>query len=137
MERSLGLTTRFLSRENNACFRSFQGSLERKSKNSSFSSKHRYSDHTRNLQGLDEVVNKPFKDRVCAMHRGWIVSGNCSLLTPARYTRWPSEALLGQWIKTSWNNICPRSHCRMVEKVLCAKMNGTDDEDYLWEENRG
>jgi hypothetical protein len=80
-----------------------------------------YNDHTRNLQGFDGVVNKPFKDRVCAMHRGWILSGNCPL-TPAGYTRQLSEALLGQWIKTAWNNICPRSQCQMVEKVLCVKM---------------
>lgn len=25
----------------------------------------------------------------------------------------------------------------MAEKVPCVKMNGTDDEDDLWEENRG
>jgi hypothetical protein len=65
-----------------------------------------------------------------------MLSGNCPL-TPAGYTRWPSEALLGQWIKTAWNNICPRNHCHMVEKVLCVKMNGTDDEGDLWEENHG
>jgi len=70
------------------------------------------------------------------MHRGWILPGNCPL-TPAGYTRQWSEACLGQWIKTAWNNICPRSHCQMVEKVLCVRMNGTDDDDDdddLWEE---
>jgi hypothetical protein len=56
-------------------------------------------------------------------------------MTPAGYTRQWSEALLGQYIKTAWNNICPRSHCQMVEKVLCVRMNGTNDEDDLWEEN--
>jgi len=70
------------------------------------------------------------------MHRGWILPENCPVI-PAGYTRQWSEACLGQWIKTAWNNICPRSHCQMVEKVLCVTMNGTDDDDDLWEENLG
>jgi hypothetical protein len=64
-----------------------------------------------------------------------IIFGNCPLKL-AGYTRQPSEALLGQWIKTAWNNICPRNHCQLVKKVQCVKMSGTADED-LWEENRG
>jgi len=43
--------------------------------------------------------------------------------------------LLGQWIKTAWNDISLESIVG-VQKVVCANsMNGTED-DVLWEEDR-
>jgi hypothetical protein len=61
---------------------------------------------TSQLQVLDVVVNKPFKDRVRRLYGEWLLSGNCSL-TPAGNIRRPSEALLGQWTKTAWDDISP------------------------------
>jgi hypothetical protein len=60
------------------------------------------------LQVLDVVVNKPFKNRLCCLYGEWLISGNCPL-TPAGNIRRPSEALLGQWIKTALDDISPES----------------------------
>jgi hypothetical protein len=49
---------------------------------------------TSQLQVLDVVVNKPFKDRLCCLYGEWLLSGTCPL-TPAGNIRRPSEALLG------------------------------------------
>jgi hypothetical protein len=43
------------------------------------------------------------------------------LSTPAGNIRRPSEALLGQWIKTAWDGISPESIVKGFKKVLCVK----------------
>jgi hypothetical protein len=49
---------------------------------------------TSQLQVLDVIVNKPFKDRLCCLYGEWLLSGNCPL-TLAGNIRRPSEAQLG------------------------------------------
>jgi hypothetical protein len=61
---------------------------------------------TSQLQVLDVVVKKPFKDRLRRLYGEWLLSGNCPLI-PAGNIRRPSEELLGQWIKTAWDDISP------------------------------
>jgi hypothetical protein len=90
---------------------------------------------TSQLQVLDLVANKPFKDRLCCLYGEWLLSGNCPL-TPAGNIRRPSEALLGQWIKTAWNDISPESIGKGFKKCCVSNdMNGTEDDDVLWEQN--
>jgi hypothetical protein len=50
---------------------------------------------TSQLQVLDVVVNKPFKDRLRRLYGEWLLSGNCPQ-TPAGNTRRPSEAKCDQ-----------------------------------------
>jgi hypothetical protein len=89
---------------------------------------------TSQLQVLDVVFNKPFKDRLRCLYGEWLLSGNCPL-TPVRNIRRPSEALLGQWIKTAWDDISPESIVRGFKKCCVSNdMNGTEDH-VLWEED--
>jgi hypothetical protein len=79
------------------------------------------------------VVNKPFKDQLRRLYGEWLPSGNCPLT--AGNIRRSSEALLGQWIKTAWDNISPESIIKGFEKCCVSNdMNGTED-DVLWEED--
>jgi hypothetical protein len=49
--------------------------------------------------------------------------------------RRPSEALLGQWIKTAWDDISPESIVKGFRRCCVSNdMNGTED-DVLWEED--
>jgi hypothetical protein len=50
----------------------------------------------------------------------WPLSGNCPL-TPAGNIRRPSEALLGQWIKTAWDDILPESIIKGFKKCCVSK----------------
>jgi hypothetical protein len=61
---------------------------------------------TSQLQVLNVVDNKPFRDRLRRLYGEWLLSANC-LLTPAGNIRRLSEALIGQWIKTAWDDILP------------------------------
>jgi hypothetical protein len=70
------------------------------------------------LQVLDVVVNKPFKDRLCCLYGEWLLSGNCPL-TPAGNMRRPSEALLGQWTETAWDDISPESIVKGLKSAVC------------------
>jgi hypothetical protein len=89
---------------------------------------------TSQLQVLDMVVNKPFKDQLCCLYRKGLLSGNCPL-TPARNIRRPSEELLGQWTETAWDDISPESNVKWFRKFCVSNnMNGTED-DVLWNEN--
>jgi hypothetical protein len=73
---------------------------------------------TSQLQVLDVVVNRPLKDRLRCLYGKWLLSGNCPL-TPAGNIRRPSEALLGQWIKTAWDDISPESISRGLKSAVC------------------
>jgi hypothetical protein len=88
---------------------------------------------TSQLQVLDVVVNKSFKDWLRCLYGEWLLSGNCPQ-TPAENIR-PSEALLGQWIKTAWDDISPESIVRGFKKCCVSNdVNGIED-DVLWEED--
>jgi hypothetical protein len=74
------------------------------------------------------VVNKPFKDQLRHLYGEWLLSGNCPL-TSAGNIRRPSEALLGQWIKTAWDDILPESIVKGLKKCCVSNdMNGTEDD---------
>jgi hypothetical protein len=55
------------------------------------------------------------------MHGEWLLFGNCPLI-PAGKIRRPSEALLGQWIKTAWDEISQESIVRGFKKC-CVSNN--------------
>jgi hypothetical protein len=73
---------------------------------------------TSQLQVFDVVVKKPFKDRLRCLYGEWLLSVNCSL-TPAGNIRRPSEALLGQRIKTAWDDISPESTVKGFKSAVC------------------
>jgi hypothetical protein len=75
---------------------------------------------TCHLQVLDMAVNKPIKDRLCHMTPEWLL---CGPTNTAGNTRRPSEALLGQSVKTAWNDILAESIITGFKK--CCVSNDT------------
>jgi len=67
------------------------------------------------LQVFDVVATKPFRDHLCHLNWEWLLSENYPLNT-SRDVRQPSNVLLGQWIKTAWNDILPESLVKGLKK---------------------
>jgi hypothetical protein len=65
------------------------------------------------LQVFD-VATKPFRDHLCHLNWEWLLSKNYPLNT-SRDVRQPSSILLGQWIKTAWNDILPESFVKRLK----------------------
>jgi hypothetical protein len=84
---------------------------------------------TSQLQVLDVVVNKPFKDHLKQLYSEWLLAGDHSL-TPAEKIKKTSVALLCQWIKTSWHWICPEVIVKGFKKCCISDaMDGREDEE--------
>lgn len=88
---------------------------------------------TSQLQVLDVVVNKPFKDHMRKKYE-WMLSGNHQF-TPTGKLKKPSVADLGQWIMAAWNAISPESIVNGFKKCCISNaMDGTED-DILWQDD--
>jgi hypothetical protein len=59
------------------------------------------------LQVLDVVVNKLFKDHLKQLYSEWLLSGDHAL-SPAGRIKKPSVTILCQWILTAWQRISPK-----------------------------
>lgn len=87
---------------------------------------------TSQLQVLDVVVNKPFKDCLRRQYTEWMMSGD-KQVTPTGKLKKPSVALLGEWILTAWNNISSDSIVKGFQKCCISnKLDGSQD-DIVWE----
>jgi hypothetical protein len=84
---------------------------------------------TSQLQALDVVVNKPFKDHLKHLYSEWLLAGDY-ILTPTGKIQKPSVSLLCQWIKISWQRICPEVVVKGFKKCCVSKaMVGREDEE--------
>jgi hypothetical protein len=82
---------------------------------------------TSQLQVLDMVVNNHSKGQLHNLYDERLSHGNCQAAT-ARNIR-PPEALLGHWIKTTWNDTSPESIKReLKECTVSNNVNGPDDD---------
>lgn len=87
---------------------------------------------TSQLQVLDVVVNKPFKDKLRGCYTEWLLAGQHAL-TPTGKIKKPCVSLLCSWIMTAWNSISPESIVKGFKKCcLSNAMDGTED-DALWD----
>ena len=85
------------------------------------------------LQVLDVVVNKPFKDHLRQLYNDWLLEGYHAL-TPSGKLKKPSVALLGEWILTAWGRISSDSIVTGFKKCCISNaLDGTED-DILWRE---
>lgn len=91
---------------------------------------------TSQLQVLDVVVNKPFKDHLRQLYTDWLLKGNHAL-TPSGKLKKAPVSLLAEWILTAWRRISPESIVSGFKKCCISNaMDGTED-DIIWqEENR-
>jgi hypothetical protein len=64
---------------------------------------------TSQLQVLDVVVNKPFRDHhLRQLYNDWLLEKNHAL-TPCGKLKKPSVTMLGEWILTAWGRISSES----------------------------
>jgi len=61
---------------------------------------------TLQLQVLDVMVNKPFKDHLKQLYSEWLLKGDHALSPDGRIKK-PSVTILCQWIITAWQHISP------------------------------
>jgi hypothetical protein len=59
---------------------------------------------TSQLQVLDVVVNKSFKDHLRQLYNDWLLEG-IHALTPGGKLKKPSVTMLGEWILIAWGRI--------------------------------
>lgn len=83
---------------------------------------------TSQLQVLDVVVNKPFKDHLWQQYSEWHVAGDHAL-TPSGKIKKPSVALLCQWIISAWAMISSESIIKGFKKCcLSNALDGSEDD---------
>uniref|UniRef100_A0A3Q3F4S1 HTH CENPB-type domain-containing protein n=1 Tax=Labrus bergylta TaxID=56723 RepID=A0A3Q3F4S1_9LABR len=88
---------------------------------------------TSQLQVLDVVVNKPFKDILRKSYTEWLLSGNHAL-TPTRKIQKPSVRLLCEWILQAWDVVSSQSIIRGLKKCCISNALDGSEDDALWEE---
>jgi hypothetical protein len=83
---------------------------------------------TSQLQVLDVVVNKPFKDHLRRLYSDWLLEGNHAL-TPGRKLNKPSVTMLGEWILTAWGRISSKPILAGFKKCcISSALDGTTDD---------
>lgn len=87
---------------------------------------------TSQLQVLDVVVNKPFKDNLRKKYTEWLLSGNHAL-TPTGKIQKPAVRLLCEWILQAWHAISPESIAHGFKKCCISNALDGSDDDILWE----
>jgi hypothetical protein len=89
---------------------------------------------TSQLQVLDVVVNRPFKDHLKQLYSEWLLSGDHAL-TPAGRIKKPSVTILCHWIITAWQPISPELIVKGFKKCCISNaMDGSED-DVLWNDS--
>lgn len=87
---------------------------------------------TSQLQVLDVVVNKPFKDNLRKRYTDWLLSGDHTL-TPSGKIQKPAVRLLCEWVLNAWAKVSSESIINGFKKCcLSNAMDGSED-DVLWE----
>lgn len=86
---------------------------------------------TGQLQVLDVVVNKPFKDLLKKKYSDWLLAGDHSL-TPTGKIKRVSPSTLVQWILVTWQQISKDSIIRGFKKCCISNALDGSEDDFLW-----
>uniref|UniRef100_A0A8C9ZJZ3 Pogo transposable element derived with KRAB domain n=1 Tax=Sander lucioperca TaxID=283035 RepID=A0A8C9ZJZ3_SANLU len=87
---------------------------------------------TSQLQVLDVVVNKSFKDNLRKRYTEWLLSGDHSL-TPTGKLQKPAVHLLCTWILQAWDAISQESIIHGFKKCCISNALDGSEDDILWE----
>ena len=85
---------------------------------------------TSQLQVLDIVVNKPFKDNLRKKYTEWLLSGNHALTATGKIQK-PSVRLLCEWILHVWDAVSSQSIIRGFKKCCVSNaLDGSEGEQH-------
>ena len=87
---------------------------------------------TSQLQVLDVVVNKPFKDNLRKRYTEWLLSDDHAL-TPTGKLQKPAVRLLCTWILQAWDAISQESIVHGFKKCCISNALDGSEDDILWE----
>uniref|UniRef100_A0A672FP09 HTH CENPB-type domain-containing protein n=1 Tax=Salarias fasciatus TaxID=181472 RepID=A0A672FP09_SALFA len=88
---------------------------------------------TNQLEVLDVVVNKPFKDTLHKKYTEWLPSAD-QAPTPTGGIQQPAVPLLCEWVLQAWDAVSSESIINGFKKFCASNaMDGSED-DVLWEE---
>ena len=91
---------------------------------------------TSQLQVMDVICNKPFKDQMRQRWNAWMASGEHAF-TPSGNRKKVDLVTITQWIKESWEAVDPSIIVKGFKKCcLTNAMDGTED-DCLWQDEDG
>jgi hypothetical protein len=90
-------------------------------------------DMTSQLQVLDAVVNKPFKDHLRQLYSDCLLEGNHAL-TPGGKLKKPSVTMLGEWILTDRGRISRESILAGFKKCCISNALDGAEDDNLWQD---
>uniref|UniRef100_A0A3Q3KXW9 HTH CENPB-type domain-containing protein n=1 Tax=Labrus bergylta TaxID=56723 RepID=A0A3Q3KXW9_9LABR len=88
---------------------------------------------TSQLQVLDAVVNKPFKDNLRKRYTEWLLSGNHALTRTWKIQKL-SVRLLCEWILQAWDAVSSQSIIHGFKKCCISNALDGSEDDALWEE---
>ncbi|KAJ8386439.1 hypothetical protein AAFF_G00170360 [Aldrovandia affinis] len=92
---------------------------------------------TSQLQVLDVVVNKPFKDHLdqgsFKRYTEWLLAGNHAL-TPSGKIQKPAVHRLCEWILQAWADVSPESIVNGFKKCCISNAIDGSEDDVMWEE---
>jgi hypothetical protein len=90
---------------------------------------------TSQLQVLDVVVNKPFKDHLKRQYSNWLHSADHTY-TPTRRMNKPVASVLCEWVLEAWNAISSDSIVHGFKKCCISNNLDGNEDDMLWETAR-
>jgi hypothetical protein len=83
---------------------------------------------TSQLQVLDVVVNKPFKDHLKRQYSNWLHSAD-QTYNPTGRMKKPTVSVLCEWVLESWNAISSDSIIHGFKKCCISNnLDGTEDD---------
>jgi hypothetical protein len=89
---------------------------------------------TSQLQVLDVVVKKLFKDHLQQLYSEWLFNGDHAL-TPAGRIKKPSETILCQWILMARQRVSPEVIVKGFKKCCISNAMDGSEADVLWSDS--
>lgn len=88
------------------------------------------------IQPLDNCINKPFKAKVCAQYKAWMVNSQFTYAPPGKQA--PSKEIVLRWINQAWSEIPAELIAKSFKSCGSGNaLDGTEDEAVWDDEGEG